>query len=81
MPVSGSQLSSAKRPKWVHATIGVFLIVVTVALTLGWLFLGSEQARAAREVQTARLVVYFFGTILFLLLLAGLGLFKFFGRL
>jgi len=74
MPVSGSQLSSAKRPKWVHATIGVFLIVVTVALTLGWLFLGSEQARAAREVQTARLVVYFFGTILFLLLLAGLGL-------
>jgi two-component system, OmpR family, sensor histidine kinase SenX3 len=74
MAVSGSQLSSAKRPKWVHATIGGFLIVVTVALTLGWLFLGSEQARAAREVQTARLVVYFFGTILFLLLLAGLGL-------
>jgi signal transduction histidine kinase len=74
MAVSGSQLSSAKRPKWVHATIGGFLIVVTVALTVGWLFLGSEQARAAREAQTARLVVYFFGTILFLLLLAGLGL-------
>jgi two-component system, OmpR family, sensor histidine kinase SenX3 len=74
MAVSGSQFSSAKRPKWVHASIGVFLIVVTVALTVGWLFLGSEQARAAREVQTARLVVYFFGTILFLLLLAGLSL-------
>ncbi|MFI5182781.1 MAG: sensor histidine kinase [Vicinamibacteria bacterium] len=72
--MSGSQLSSGKRPKWVHVTIGVFLIVVTVTLTVGWLFLGSEQARAAREVQTARLVVYFFGTILFLLLLAGLGL-------
>jgi len=74
MAVSGSQLSSAQRPKWVHATIGVSLIAVTVALTVGWLFLGSEQARAAREAQTALLVVYFFGTILFLLLLAGLGL-------
>jgi two-component system sensor histidine kinase SenX3 len=74
MAVSGAQLSSGKRPKWVHVTIGVFLIAVTVALTAGWLFLGSEQARAAREVQTARLVVYFFGTILFLLLLGGLGL-------
>ena len=74
MAVSGAQLSSGKRPKWVHATIGAFLIAVTVALTVGWLFLGSEQAARAREVQTARLVVYFFGTILFLLLLAGLGL-------
>ena len=74
MAVSGAQLSSGKRPKWVHATIGVFLIAVTVALTAGWLFLGSEQARAARDVQTARLAVYFFGTILFLLLLGGLAL-------
>jgi two-component system sensor histidine kinase SenX3 len=74
MAVSGSQLSASKRPKWLHATVGVSLIVVAVALTVGWLFLGSEQSRAAREVQTARLVVYFFGTVLFLLLIAGLGL-------
>jgi two-component system, OmpR family, sensor histidine kinase SenX3 len=74
MAVRGSQLSSTKRPKWFHATIGVSLMVVAVALTVGWLFLGSEQSRAAREVQTVRLIVYFFGTVLFLLLIAGLGL-------
>jgi two-component system sensor histidine kinase SenX3 len=71
--VAGSQLSS-KRPKWAHLTIGVSLILVTVALTVGWLFLGSEQTRMAREVNTLRLVVYFFGTVLFLLLIGGLGL-------
>ncbi len=69
-----SHLSSGQRPKWAHLTIGLSLIVVTVALTVGWLFLGSEQTRAAREVHTLRLVVYFFGTVLFLLLIAGLGL-------
>jgi two-component system, OmpR family, sensor histidine kinase SenX3 len=74
MAVHGSQLSAAKRPKWFHATVGVSLMVVAVALTVGWLFLGSEQSRAAREVQTFRLIVYFFGTVLFLLLIAGLGL-------
>jgi signal transduction histidine kinase len=74
MRVPGSQLSPTKRPKWVHVTFGGFLIAVTVALTLGWLFLGAEQSRLAREVSTARLIVYFFGTVLFLLLLAGLGL-------
>jgi two-component system, OmpR family, sensor histidine kinase SenX3 len=74
MAVRGSQLSSTKRPKWFHATVGVSLMVVAVALTVGWLFLGSEQSRAVREVQTVRLVVYFFGTVLFLLLIAGLGL-------
>ena len=46
MPVSGSQLSSGKRPQWFHVTMGFFLIVVAVALTLGWQFLASEQARA-----------------------------------
>jgi two-component system sensor histidine kinase SenX3 len=74
MAVSGSQLSATKRPKWFHATVGVSLMVVAVALTVGWLFLGSDRARMAREAQTIRLVVYFFGTILFLLLIAGLGL-------
>ena len=74
MTVAGSQLSSGKRPKWVHITFGIFLIGVAAALTVGWLFLGSEQSRVAREVHTFRLVVYFLGTILFLLLNAGLGL-------
>ena len=74
MPVAGSQLSSGKRPKWVHITFGIFLIGVAAALTVGWLFLGSEQSSVAREVRTFRLVVYFLGTILFLLLNAGLGL-------
>jgi signal transduction histidine kinase len=54
--------------------MGIFLIVVAVALTLGWQFLGSEQARVARESQTIRFVVYFLGLLLFLLLIAGLGL-------
>jgi len=74
MAVSGSQLSSGKRPKWVHVTFGVFLISVAAALTVGWLFMGSEQSRVARDVQTFRFVVYFLGTVLFLLLNAGLGL-------
>ena len=74
MPVSGSQLSSGKRPQWFHVTMGFFLIVVAVALTLGWQFLASEQARAEREFQTLRFVVYFFGLLLFLLLIAGVGL-------
>ncbi len=73
MAVSGSQLSSGKRPKWFHITIGIFLIAVAVALTLGWQFLASE-ARVASEFQTLRFVVYFFGLLLFLLLIGGLGL-------
>jgi len=74
MAVSGSQLSSGRRPKWFHITIGIFLIAVAVALTLGWQFLASEEARAASDFQTLRFVVYFFGLVLFLLLIGGLGL-------
>lgn len=69
----GSQLSSARRPKWVHITIGSVLIVVAVALTVGWQILaGSDWV--AREAGTLRWVIYFLGTILFLLLIAGLTL-------
>jgi signal transduction histidine kinase len=74
MAVPGSQLSSARRPKWLHVTVGIFLIVVAIALNAGWQFLASEEARVAREFQTVRFVVYFFGMMLFLLLIAGLGL-------
>lgn len=74
MAVSGSQLSSGRRPQWFHITMGFFLIIVAVALTLGWQFLASEQSRVARELQTVRFVVYFLGLLLFLLLIGGLGL-------
>ena len=74
MPVPGSQLSPTRRPKWFHVTVGIFLILVAIALNAGWQFLASEEARVARDIQTVRFVVYFFGMVLFLLLIAGLGL-------
>jgi len=53
--------------------MGVSLIVVAVALTVGWQILGApESVRSAREASTLRWVVYFFGSLLFLLLIAGL---------
>src|SRR4029079_15188053 len=65
-----AQLSALSRPKWVPITIGVTLIAVAVALTVGWHILGAEAPHSS----TLRWVVYFFGTLLFLLLIAGLGL-------
>jgi signal transduction histidine kinase len=64
------QLSALSRPKWAHITIGVSLIAMAVALTVGWHILGAETSRPS----TLRWVVYFFGTLLFLLLIGGLGL-------
>jgi signal transduction histidine kinase len=75
MAVPGSQLSASRRPKWLHATIGVSLIGVAIALTVGWQILGiSDGSLAARELAGLRWVVYFFGTLLFLLLIGGLTL-------
>src|SRR4051812_33426193 len=69
----GSQLSSARRPKWVHITIGSILIAVAIALTIAWQILaGSDWV--AREAGSLRWVIYFLGTLLFLLLIAGLTL-------
>jgi signal transduction histidine kinase len=69
----GSQLSAAKRPKWFHLTVGLSLIAVAVALTVGWQILaGSDWV--AREAGSLRWVIYLFGTLLFLLLIAGLAL-------
>jgi signal transduction histidine kinase len=46
-----------------------------VALTVGWQILGvADPLSLARELATLRWVVYFFGTLLFLLLIGGLGL-------
>jgi signal transduction histidine kinase len=68
-----SQLSSTRRPKWIHITIGSILITVAVALTVGWQILaGSDWL--AREAGTLRWVIYFLGTLLFLLLIGGLTL-------
>src|SRR5215510_12944861 len=53
--------------------MGVSLIVVAVALTGGWQILGTEVALVS-HAGTWRWVVYFFGTVLFLLLIGGLGL-------
>jgi signal transduction histidine kinase len=73
MPASGSQLSAAKRPKWPFVSVGITLIVVAVALTVGWQILGASDAPTlAREASTLRWVVYFFGSLLFLLLIGGL---------
>ncbi|HEY7409426.1 MAG TPA: HAMP domain-containing sensor histidine kinase [Vicinamibacteria bacterium] len=66
------QLSRGVRRKWPHLTTGVSLLVVAVALTVGWQFLGTEALSAARTSNTARWVVYFLGTVLFLLLIGGL---------
>jgi len=70
---AGSQLSSTRRPKWIHITIGVSLIVVAVALTVGWQILAGSDF-VAREAGTLRWVIYFLGTLLFLLLIGGLTL-------
>jgi two-component system, OmpR family, sensor histidine kinase SenX3 len=74
MALKGTHLGEVTRPKWLHVSVGVGLILVAVALTVGWQILGVEGSQVAREVSTLRWVVYLFGTILFLLLIAGLGL-------
>src|SRR4029079_18550432 len=68
-----SQLSSTRRPKWIHITIGVSLIVLVVVLNVFWQILaGSDWV--TREAGTLRWVIYFLGTLLFLLLIGGLTL-------
>jgi two-component system, OmpR family, sensor histidine kinase SenX3 len=72
---AADQLSAPQRSKWFHITMGVTLLAVAVALTVGWQILGVDSGeRTAREAGTLRWVVYFLGTLLFLLLIGGLGL-------
>src|SRR5258707_13665686 len=68
-----SQLSSTRRPKWIHITIGVSLIVLAVALTVFWQILaGSDWV--TREAGPVRWGIYFLRTLLFLLLIGVLAL-------
>ena len=53
--------------------MGVSVLLVAIALTVGWQLMASEQA-ALRESSTARYLVYFFGLLLFLLLISGVTL-------
>jgi two-component system sensor histidine kinase SenX3 len=71
--VAEAQLSPPKRRTWFHIVIGVSLLVVAVALTVGWQLIASEEA-VFRASPTARYLVSFFGLLLFLLLISGLGL-------
>ena len=68
-----AQLSPPKRRTWFHITMGVSLLLVAVVLTVGWQLIGSEQA-ILQASPSARYLVYFFGLLLFLLLISGLGL-------
>ena len=70
--VEGSLLSRSRRPKWHYVAVGVALIAVAVALTVAWQILAAPESAAPRGVSTARAVAYFFGSLLFLLLIAGL---------
>ena len=72
MAVTGSQLSASKRPKWQFITMGVILIVVTVALTVAWILGVPDRSHPATEFATLRWVIYLLGSLLFLLLIAGL---------
>jgi two-component system, OmpR family, sensor histidine kinase SenX3 len=72
MPVAGSLLSPAKRPKWRLVVMGVGLIVVAVALTVAWQILAVPDQQVRRELAGLRWLAYFFGSLLFLLLIAGL---------
>ena len=67
-----SQLSRSRRPKWHYVAVGVVLIVVAVALTVAWQILAAPESVPSRAVGPARAVAWFFGSLLFLLLIAGL---------
>src|SRR6266498_266266 len=69
MPVAGSLLSPAKRPKWRFITMGVGLIVVAVALTVAWQILAAPDQQVRRELAGLRWVAYFFGSLLLIVIL------------
>jgi two-component system sensor histidine kinase SenX3 len=66
------QLSRSRRPKWHYLLVGVGLIVVAISLTVAWGILAAPEVAGTRAVAPARVVAYFFGSVMFLLLIAGL---------
>ena len=65
--MSSSQLSRAQRSKWLYVTIGLTLIAFSVALTVGWQFLGAPAIGSS-----VRLFVHVIGSLMLLLLTGGL---------
>jgi len=65
--MSASQLSRAQRSKWLYVTIGLTLIAFSVALTVGWQFLGAPAIGSS-----VRLFVHVIGSLMLLLLTGGL---------
>lgn len=66
------QLSRSRRPKWHYLAVGVGLIVVAISLTVAWGILAAPETAGPRAVAPARVVAYFFGSVLFILLIGGL---------
>ena len=69
--VGTSQLSRSRRPKWHYVAMGVGLIAVAVVLTVAWQILAAPGGSRV-AVSPAWVIVYFFGSLLFMLLIAGL---------
>jgi len=65
--VGSAQLSPAQRSKWLYVTIGLTLILLSLALAVGWQYLGSPGLR-----EGARFVLHVTGSLLALALTGGL---------
>jgi two-component system sensor histidine kinase SenX3 len=72
MPGTKIAVPSAGRPRWLGLATGITLIVVAVALTVAWHVVGVPWAARMSGASTARWIVYFLGSVLFLLLIGGL---------
>jgi len=72
MPGTKLTVPSAGRPRWLGLATGITLIVVAVALTVAWQVIGVPWAAHMSGASTARWIVYFLGSLLFLLLIGGL---------
>jgi signal transduction histidine kinase len=64
---AGSQLAPLHRRKWFHVSVGLTLIVLSAALTIGWQFLAVPDLSVP-----IRLFLHFLGSLVLLLLTGGL---------
>ena len=65
--MGSAQLSPAQRSKWLYVTIGLTLILLSLALAVGWQYLGSPGLR-----EGARFALHVTGSLLALALTGGL---------